>query len=99
MGNLGGFEELFLPSARHQEDERNRLEWTRDEEGQGDPFHGPIDLDSGTVQMRATAPGDPDDPDDRPPEADDRPQPGDRPEPGDRARPPDRIPADPPASP
>ncbi|MBY8882761.1 DUF6191 domain-containing protein [Actinacidiphila acidipaludis] len=55
MGNLGGFEELFLPSARFREEERNRLEWTRDEEGQGDPYRGPIDLDSGTVQMRATA--------------------------------------------
>jgi hypothetical protein len=50
MFNL--FEELFTPSRRHVEDERNRLALTRDEEGSADPARGPIDLDSGTVVVR-----------------------------------------------
>jgi len=45
-------EEVFLPSARHRQEERDRLEWTRDDEGEGDPYRGPIDLDSGTVHIR-----------------------------------------------
>ncbi|WP_308217265.1 DUF6191 domain-containing protein [Streptantibioticus silvisoli] len=45
--------DLFTPGSRHTEDERNRLEWTRDEEGEGDPHHGPIDLSSGKVVMQA----------------------------------------------
>ena len=45
-------EEVFHPSARHQHEERHRLEWMRDDEGEGDPYHGPIDLDSGTVHIR-----------------------------------------------
>ncbi|MEY9964936.1 hypothetical protein ABIA33_002978 [Streptacidiphilus sp. MAP12-16] len=45
-------QELFSPGRRHTEDERNRLEWTRDEEGVGDPHHGPIDLESGRVVIR-----------------------------------------------
>ncbi|MBW8803799.1 MAG: hypothetical protein JF587_08050 [Catenulisporales bacterium] len=47
------FVDMFLPSRRHLEDERNRLEWTRDQEGLGDPHRGPIDLDSGTVRIKA----------------------------------------------
>ncbi|MDI5965167.1 DUF6191 domain-containing protein [Streptomyces sp. SL13] len=53
---MGGFDilnDLFTPGSRHTEDERNRLEWTRDEEGEGDPHHGPIDLSSGKVVMQA----------------------------------------------
>ena len=48
------FFDMFVPSRRHVEEERNRLEWTRDEEGEGDPHRGPIDLDSGVVAIRAT---------------------------------------------
>ena len=47
------FFDMFLPSRRHVEDERNRLEWTRDEEGQGDPHRGPIDLESGVVKIKS----------------------------------------------
>ncbi|NUP51428.1 MAG: hypothetical protein HOW97_29555, partial [Catenulispora sp.] len=43
---------MFVPSRRHLEEEQNRLEWTRDEEGQGDPHRGPIDLDSGVVKIQ-----------------------------------------------
>jgi hypothetical protein len=46
------FFDMFIPSRRHVEDERNRLEWTRDEEGEGDPHRGPIDLDSGVVSIK-----------------------------------------------
>ncbi|MFE1751054.1 DUF6191 domain-containing protein [Streptomyces anandii] len=45
-------EEVFLPSARHAQDERQRLERMRDDEGEGDPYRGPIDLDSGIVHIR-----------------------------------------------
>ncbi|WP_377273224.1 DUF6191 domain-containing protein [Peterkaempfera sp. SMS 1(5)a] len=45
-------EEVFFPSARHRQEERERLEWTRDDEGEGDPYRGPVDLDSGTVHIR-----------------------------------------------
>ena len=48
------FFDMFVPSRRHVEDERNRLEWTRDEEGEGDPHRGPIDLDSGVVSIKAS---------------------------------------------
>jgi hypothetical protein len=48
------FFDMFVPSRRHVEEERNRQEWTRDEEGEGDPHRGPIDLDSGVVAIRAT---------------------------------------------
>jgi len=47
------FVDMFLPGRRHLEDERNRLERTRDQEGLGDPHRGPIDLDSGTVTIKA----------------------------------------------
>ncbi|MFJ5035281.1 DUF6191 domain-containing protein [Streptomyces sp. NPDC088560] len=43
-------EEVFLPSARHVQEERQRLEWMRDDEG--DPYRGPINLDSGIVHIR-----------------------------------------------
>ncbi|WP_031525710.1 DUF6191 domain-containing protein, partial [Streptomyces sp. NRRL F-5123] len=46
-------EDLFAPSRKHTDDERNRLELFRDEEGNGDPARGPIDLSSGKVVMRA----------------------------------------------
>ncbi|MBX7554925.1 DUF6191 domain-containing protein [Streptomyces sp. NPDC004232] len=45
-------EEVFLPSARHVQEERQRLEWMRDDEGEGDPYRGPINLDSGIVHIR-----------------------------------------------
>jgi hypothetical protein len=45
-------EDVFFPSSRHREEERHRLEWTRDDEGEGDPYRGPIDLDSGTVHIK-----------------------------------------------
>ncbi|GAA1988945.1 DUF6191 domain-containing protein [Catenulispora subtropica] len=43
----------LVPSRRHREEERNRLEWSRDEEGLGDPHRGPIDLESGVVKIKA----------------------------------------------
>jgi hypothetical protein len=46
-------EDLFAPSRKHTDDERNRLELFRDEEGNGDPARGPIDLSSGKVVVRA----------------------------------------------
>jgi hypothetical protein len=48
----------LVPSRRHREEERNRLEWSRDQEGLGDPHHGPIDLDSGVVKIKAADAGD-----------------------------------------
>ncbi|GGP49727.1 DUF6191 domain-containing protein [Streptomyces abikoensis] len=46
------FEELFNPGRARTEEERNRLELTRDDVGDGDPGAGPIDLDSGVVIVR-----------------------------------------------
>jgi hypothetical protein len=46
------FDELFAPGRRHTEEERNRLELTREDEGSSDPARGPIDLTSGTVTVR-----------------------------------------------
>lgn len=46
------FEELVNPASRHTHDERNRLELTRDEEGNADPGRGPVDLESGCVVIR-----------------------------------------------
>jgi hypothetical protein len=46
------FFDMFVPGRRHVEDEQNRLEWTRDEEGEGDPHRGPIDLDGGVVSIK-----------------------------------------------
>jgi hypothetical protein len=45
-------DELFAPSRKHTEDERNRLELFRDDESDGDPARGPIDLASGKVVVR-----------------------------------------------
>lgn len=53
---MGIFDELFNPSARFREEERERNEWLKDDEGQGDPHRGPIDLDSGTVRIVAPKP-------------------------------------------
>jgi hypothetical protein len=53
------FFDMFVPSRRHVEEEQNRLEWTRDEEGQGDPHRGPIDLDSGVVTIKRPDAGEP----------------------------------------
>lgn len=50
MFNLA--EELFSPGRRHSDDERQRLEHTRVEEGSNDPGKGPIDLASGQVVVR-----------------------------------------------
>ena len=46
------FENLFLPGARHREDEDDRLEWSREQAGLGEPHRGPIDLDGGTSVIR-----------------------------------------------
>jgi hypothetical protein len=47
------FEELFAPGRKHTRDEQNRLELTREDVGDGDPGHGPIDLSSGKVVVRS----------------------------------------------
>ena len=52
------FDELFMPGRRHTEEERNRLELTREDEGSADPGRGPIDLASGTVTVRPPRPSD-----------------------------------------
>jgi Family of unknown function (DUF6191) len=56
------FETVFAPGRRHMEEEKERLEWTRDEEGEGARHRGPIDLDSGHVVIR-TPDEQPDQPD------------------------------------
>ncbi len=53
------FFDMFVPNRRFIEEEQNRLEWTREEEGEGEPHRGPIDLDSGTVTIKPTAPRSP----------------------------------------
>ncbi|MFF1306113.1 DUF6191 domain-containing protein [Streptomyces sp. NPDC058307] len=50
------FEELFAPGRKHTRDEQNRLELTREDVGDGDPGHGPIDLTSGKVVVRRPEP-------------------------------------------
>lgn len=51
MFNL--IEQLFSPGRRHTDEERNRLEMSLDDVGNGrDPGRGPIDLDSGQVVIR-----------------------------------------------
>ncbi|SHN34957.1 DUF6191 domain-containing protein [Actinacidiphila paucisporea] len=45
-------EDLFAPSRKHTDDERNRLELFREDESSGDPGRGPIDLASGKVVVR-----------------------------------------------
>ncbi|MFJ1826973.1 DUF6191 domain-containing protein [Streptomyces sp. NPDC088178] len=51
------FEELFAPGRRHAAEEQKRLELTRVDLGVGDPGHGPIDLASGKVIVRASGTG------------------------------------------
>ncbi|MET8220428.1 DUF6191 domain-containing protein [Streptomyces hirsutus] len=46
---FNAFEELFAPGRKHTRDEQNRLELTREDVGDADPGHGPIDLTSGKV--------------------------------------------------
>ena len=46
------FFDLFNPNNRHRTEELRRLENTREEEAQGVPGRGPIDLNSGTVLIR-----------------------------------------------
>jgi hypothetical protein len=46
------FFDLFNPNNRNRTEELRRLENTREEEGQGEPGRGPIDLNSGTVLIR-----------------------------------------------
>jgi hypothetical protein len=58
---FNAFEDLFAPGRKHTRDEQNRLELTREDVGDGDPGHGPIDLSSGKVVVRPSdpAPSDP----------------------------------------
>ncbi|MCK1797648.1 DUF6191 domain-containing protein [Streptomyces sp. XM4193] len=42
-------EEVFNPGAQHAEDEKQRLEHTRFEDGNNDPARGQVDLDSGRI--------------------------------------------------
>ncbi|WP_406725361.1 DUF6191 domain-containing protein [Streptomyces sp. GD-15H] len=46
------FEELLAPGRKHTRDEQNRLELTREDVGDADPGHGPMDLASGRVVVR-----------------------------------------------
>lgn len=55
---MGIFEEIFAPSSRFRDEERERNEWLRDDEGDGDPHKGPIDLESGIVRIAARPPVD-----------------------------------------
>ncbi|MGW0817752.1 DUF6191 domain-containing protein [Streptomyces viridiviolaceus] len=66
------FEDLFAPGRKHTRDEQNRLELTREDVGDGDPGHGPIDLGSGKVVVRLPGPKDAE-PADQPPREDDPP--------------------------
>ncbi|MFC1231411.1 MULTISPECIES: DUF6191 domain-containing protein [Streptomyces] len=49
---FNAFEELFAPGRKHTRDEQNRIELTREDVGDADPGHGPIDLTSGQVVVR-----------------------------------------------
>lgn len=53
---FNAFEELFAPGRKHTRDEQNRLELTREDVGDGDPGHGPIDLTSGKVVVHLPRP-------------------------------------------
>ncbi|WP_225634813.1 DUF6191 domain-containing protein [Streptomyces solaniscabiei] len=53
------FEGLFAPGRKHTRDEQNRLELTREDVGDGDPGHGPIDLASGKVVVHRAGSGRP----------------------------------------
>lgn len=48
---FGPVNELFNPGAQHAEDEKQRLEHTRFEEGSAAPGTGPVDLESGCVTI------------------------------------------------
>ncbi|MET9519886.1 DUF6191 domain-containing protein [Streptomyces sp. NPDC002994] len=50
-------EQLFAPGRKHTDDERQRLELSRDDVGDGDPGQGPIDLASGKVVIRPPGSG------------------------------------------
>lgn len=53
MGTVfNAIQELFDPGSRHAHEERERLELSRTDVGDGDPGRGPIDLDSGRVLIR-----------------------------------------------
>ncbi|KAF2777383.1 MULTISPECIES: DUF6191 domain-containing protein [unclassified Streptomyces] len=54
---FNAFEELFSPGRKHTQDEQNRLELTREDVGDGDPGHGPIDLTSGKVVVHRPSSG------------------------------------------
>jgi Family of unknown function (DUF6191) len=67
------FFDLFNPNNRHRTEELRRMENTREEEAQGEPGRGPIDLNSGAVLIRLpgtqpAADGDADAPQDAAPE-------------------------------
>ena len=49
------FFDLFNPNNRNRTEELRRLENTREEEAQGEPGRGPIDLKSGMVVIRPPA--------------------------------------------
>ncbi|MGW4565080.1 DUF6191 domain-containing protein [Streptomyces sp. NPDC004561] len=50
------FDDLFAPRRKHTREEQNRLELTREDVGDSDPGHGPIDLASGKAVIRLPAP-------------------------------------------
>ncbi|MFI0189830.1 DUF6191 domain-containing protein [Streptomyces sp. NPDC017082] len=53
---FNAFEDLFAPGRKHTRDEQNRLELTREDVGDTDPGHGPIDLTSGKAVIRLPDP-------------------------------------------
>jgi hypothetical protein len=55
FGLVSIFFDLFNPNNRHRTEELRRLENTREEEAQGEPGRGPIDLKSGMVVIRPPA--------------------------------------------
>jgi hypothetical protein len=54
---FSAFDVIFNPGRKHTEDEQSRLELTREDVGEGDPGHGPIDLRSGKVTVRVASTG------------------------------------------
>lgn len=52
---FGPVEEVFNPGTQHAEDEKQRLEHTRFEEGSNDPGKGFVDLDSGQILISLPA--------------------------------------------
>ncbi|MFD5557221.1 DUF6191 domain-containing protein [Streptomyces sp. NPDC127068] len=47
---------VFAPGRRHTDDEAKRLELTREDQSDGDPGRGPIDLGSGKVTVTVRVP-------------------------------------------